>query len=143
MKRRTKLTIALLLIAVAGTAAVLIAVQRQNAQRLAIQQQQQKQRQAMVRGLAVDDLHRECEAMQAKLKASHDLSSLGMGVQIISYEMNVRSAINGTLDSDNTSELSLELQGPLTPEIKLRVLADAAERLKKADQIYDAAHSMK
>ena len=105
--------------------------------------ERQQKRHRDVRMLAIDDLHRECEEMQAKLNASRDLSNIGMGLQILSYEMNVRSAINGTLDKDSTSELSLQLQGPLTPETKLRVMAEAARRIEQAEKIYDAAHSMK
>jgi hypothetical protein len=130
------LIVALLLITLGGLAT--FAVQRQKTQKLA-----EEERQRMVRTLAIDDLHRECEEMQAKLKANRDVSNFGMGLQVISYEMNVRSAINGTLEQDSKTELSLRLQGSLTPQTKLRIMADAAKRIENAEKLYDAARSIK
>jgi hypothetical protein len=146
MKRKP--LISFLLLIVVGGVALFVAVEQQKAQRLAAEQQKAQrlaaeERDRAVRMLAIDDLHRECQEMQAKLKESRDLSNIGMGFQILSYEMNIRSAINRTLDKDSTSELSLRIQGPLTPETKLRVMAEAARRIEEAGKIYDAAHSMK
>jgi hypothetical protein len=127
------LIIVLLLIVVGGMASF-FTVERQK--ELAAEE-----RHRAVRLLAIDDLHRDCEEMQAKLKESKDLSTIGVGLKVLSYEMNVRSAINGTLDKDSISDLSLKLQGPLTPEIQLRVMAEAAKRIEQAETLYDLAHS--
>ena len=131
-----KRIIAALLIAVA--VAVLIGYQHHKATKALAIAQSEKRHEA-IRKLALDDLRRDCDDMRAKLNASHDPSSIGMGLQVMSYEMNVRSAIQGTLDQDANEKLSLELQGPLSQEVKLRVMANAAERLKKAEQTYNAA----
>lgn len=141
------LIIVLLLILVG--AASFFAVERQKVQKIAAEERQKAQEAAAeeryraVRLLAIDDLHGECEEMRARLKESRDLSNVGMGLQVLSFEMNVRSAINGKLDEDSKSELSLQLQGPLTQEVKLRVRAEAAKRIEQAEKIYDAAHSLR
>lgn len=145
---RNRLLLALLLIVAIGTAAT-FAVQRQKAQKLAEQERQKAQqiaeqeRQRAVKALAIDDLHRECEEMQAKAKRSRNIEDIGLGLQIMSYEWNVKSAINGTLDQDSEGDVSVMMQGHLTPEIKLRVMADAAKRIEAAQKIYDAARSLK
>lgn len=143
-----RLLLTLLLIVAIGTA-VIFAVQHQKAQKVAEQERQKAQqlaeqeRRRAVRALAVDDLRRECEDMQAKAKASRNPEDIGLGLKILSYEWNVKSAINGTLDQDSEGEPSVMLQGHLTPEIKLRVMADAAKRIENAEKTYDAAHSLK
>jgi hypothetical protein len=126
--------------------AATFAVHRHNAQKLAELERHNKlteQERREVRALAVDDLHRECEEMQANAKASRNLEDIGLGLKILSYEWNVKSAINGTLEQDSVSDVSVQLQGQLTPEIKLRVMAEAARRIEAAQKIYDAAHSLK
>jgi hypothetical protein len=143
-----RLLLALLLIVAIGIA-VVFAVQHQKTQKLAEQERQKAQqlaeqeRRRAVRALAVDDLHRECEEMQAKAKASRNPEDIGLGLKILSYEWNVKSAINGTLEQDSEGDVSVMLQGRLTPEIKLRVMAEAAKRIEAAQKIYDAAHSLK
>jgi hypothetical protein len=142
------LILALLLIVASGTA-VTFAVQHQKAQKLAEQEREKAQKLAeqeryrAVQALAVDDLHRECEEWQAKAKASRNPADALLGLKILSYEWNVRSAINGTLEQDSEGDVSVMLQGKLTPEIKLRAMAEAAKRIEAAQKIYDAAHSLK
>jgi len=124
--------------------AATFAVQRHTAQKLAELERHNRlaeQERREVRALAVDDLHRECEEMQAKAKASRNLDDIGLGLEILSYEWNVTSAINGTLEQDSIRDVSVQLQGKLTPEIKLRVMAEAARRIEAAQKIYDAAHT--
>ncbi len=57
------------------------------------------------------------------------------------HEMNVRSAIEGILDKDSVRDYSVALQGPLTPGLKLRVMAEAARRIEQAERTYDLAPS--
>ena len=131
---KPKPLIIVLLLIVVGGMAVFFTVERQK--ELAAEE-----RHRAVQLLALDDLKRDCEQMQAELKESKDSNSIGKGFTILSYEMNVRSAIEGTLDRDSVRDYSVALQGPLTPEIKLRVMAEAARRIEQAEKTYDLAHS--
>jgi hypothetical protein len=92
-----------------------------------------------VRKLAIDNLKLEYAAEQKRLIANHDLDSIGLGLQLMTAEMNIWSAINGTLEADSRSKLSLGMQGPLSPEVKIRFQADANHRLAEAGKLYDAS----
>jgi hypothetical protein len=99
-------------------------------------QAQQKDK-LMVRKLAIDQLHRDCDEMRERIKSRHDLSSLTDLMDVMNYELNISRAIDGNENDAGMNKVSDELQGPLTPETKIRIHATANEYMQKAQRVFD------